>query len=56
MDMGLIADINNDLLAIKEKYKQYQSKFTGVDTSVLQHQIPGGMLSNLSLIHILFRD
>ena len=47
MDMGLIADINNDLLAIKEKYKQYQSKFTGVDTSVLQHQIPGGMLSNM---------
>ena len=47
MDMGLIAEINGQLKEIKAKYSQYQSKFTGVDTSVLQHQIPGGMLSNM---------
>lgn len=32
---------------IREKYKEYASKRTGVDISVLKHQIPGGMLSNL---------
>lgn len=47
MDMGLIAEINGQLKEIKAKYSQYQSKFTGVDPSVLQHQIPGGMLSNM---------
>ena len=47
MDMGLIAEINGQLKEIRAKYGQYQSKFTGVDTSVLQHQIPGGMLSNM---------
>lgn len=47
LDLDLIAEINRDLLAIKEKNREFQSKFTGVDISVLQHKIPGGMLSNL---------
>lgn len=47
LNMDLLAEINQQLKQIKEKYKEFQSQFTGVDTSVLQHQVPGGMLSNL---------
>lgn len=47
IDLDLVADINADLKAIKENYKEYISQFTGVDISVLQHQVPGGMLSNM---------
>lgn len=46
-DLDLLIDINRDLLEIKGKYSEFQSKFSGVDISVLQHKIPGGMLSNL---------
>lgn len=47
LDLDLIAEINNDYKNIVENYKEYMSQFTGVDISVLQHQIPGGMLSNM---------
>lgn len=45
--LGLLAEINAYFLQIREKYKIFESKFTGVDISVLHHQVPGGMLSNL---------
>ena len=47
LDLDLIAEINADYKAIVENYKEFMSQFTGVDISVLQHQIPGGMLSNM---------
>lgn len=47
IDLDYLADINADLKQIKEKYAEFESKFTGVDISVLQHQVPGGMLSNM---------
>ena len=47
LDMDLLAQINDYFKMIREKYKEYASKRTGVDISVLKHQIPGGMLSNL---------
>ena len=47
MDLGLISEINNHFLGLRAKYREFESKFTGVDISVLRHQIPGGMLSNL---------
>lgn len=47
LDMDLLEEINDYFKQIREKYKEFQSKFTGVDISVLKHQIPGGMLSNL---------
>jgi len=47
LDMALLEEINRYFLRIREKYKAFESKFTGVDISVLRHQIPGGMLSNL---------
>ena len=47
IDLGLLSQVNDYFLQMRQKYKDVESKFTGVDISVLQHQIPGGMLSNL---------
>ncbi len=47
IDLDLVAEINADLKAMLPKYQEFMSQFTGVDISVLQHQIPGGMLSNM---------
>lgn len=47
MDLELLSDINAYFLKIRNQYKEFESKFTGVDISVLRHQIPGGMMSNL---------
>ncbi|MDH5253562.1 MAG: biotin/lipoyl-binding protein, partial [Nitrospira sp.] len=34
--------------AVRRKYRQFESDFTGVDAEILTSQIPGGMLSNLA--------
>lgn len=47
LDLGLISEINDYFKQMRVKYKEFESTFTGVDISVLRHQIPGGMLSNL---------
>ncbi len=47
MDLELLSEINAYFLKLRNKYKEFESQFTGVDISVLRHQIPGGMLSNL---------
>ena len=47
MDLELVSEINDHFLNMRSKYREFESKFTGVDISVLRHQIPGGMLSNL---------
>lgn len=47
LDMNLLAEINEYFKQLREKYAQFESKFTGVDIGVLLHQIPGGMMSNL---------
>ncbi len=47
IDLGLVAEINRYFMDMRVKYKEYESRFTGVDISVLRHQVPGGMLSNL---------
>lgn len=47
LNLALISDVNQYFLGLRNKYHQYESMFTGVDISVLQHQVPGGMLSNL---------
>lgn len=46
-DLGLLEEINAYLLSLRKKYKEFESSFTGVDVAVFQHQVPGGMLSNL---------
>ncbi len=47
LDLDLLSEINDYFKLIREKYIEFQSKYIGVDVSVLKHQIPGGMLSNL---------
>ena len=47
LDLDLVGEINAHFMDIREKYREFESKFTGVDISVLKHQIPGGMLSNM---------
>lgn len=49
LDLNLLDEINNYFQKIREKYKAYESKFTGANISVLKHKLPGGMLSNLEL-------
>ena len=47
LDLALISEINQYFLGLRNKYREHESQFTGVDISVLRHQVPGGMLSNL---------
>lgn len=44
-----LAPINAHFKMLREKYKEFESKFVGADVGVLQHQVPGGMMSNLEL-------
>jgi oxaloacetate decarboxylase alpha subunit len=48
LDIGLLKDISDYFRQVRKKYAEYESAFTGVDPAVLQWQIPGGMISNLS--------
>lgn len=47
INLDQVAEINATYKAMLPKYQEFVSQFTGVDISVLQHQIPGGMLSNM---------
>ena len=49
LDLDLLEKVNDHCLGIREKYREYESKFTGVNIGVLKHKVPGGMLSNLEL-------
>lgn len=46
-DLSLLKSLSEDFLALRKKYAQFETKLVGVDVGCLQHQIPGGMLSNL---------
>jgi pyruvate/oxaloacetate carboxyltransferase len=46
-DLGALDEIAKHFENVRKKYRIYESDFTGVDTNVLQFQIPGGMMSNL---------
>lgn len=47
MDVAQFKSINQGFLALRKKYAQFETKLIGVDVGCLEHQIPGGMLSNL---------
>ncbi len=47
LDYTKLSPINQHLKEVREKYKDYTTKLIGVDISVVRHQIPGGMRSNL---------
>jgi pyruvate carboxylase subunit B len=46
-DLELLEEINRYFIDLRNKYQQFESRFTGVDIGVFRHEIPGGMLSNL---------
>jgi len=48
LDLELLQDIGMYFHAVRKKYHQYESEFTGVDTRVQVNQVPGGMMSNLA--------
>lgn len=48
LDLNLLADISAYFAGVRTKYASYESGLQGVDVRVLQYQIPGGMLSNLT--------
>jgi pyruvate/oxaloacetate carboxyltransferase len=47
LDLGALDIIAKHFEKVRKKYRIFESDFTGVDTNVLQFQIPGGMMSNL---------
>jgi oxaloacetate decarboxylase alpha subunit len=48
LDLNLLADISEYFGQVRKKYQSFESGLQGVDVRVLQYQIPGGMLSNLT--------
>jgi oxaloacetate decarboxylase alpha subunit len=47
-DLDLLAEISAYFGGVRKKYMSFESGMLGVDVRVLQYQIPGGMLSNLT--------
>lgn len=47
IDLGQFRPINDYLKELRIKHADTESKLIGVDVGCLQHQVPGGMLSNL---------
>lgn len=48
LDLALLQEIGLYFHAVRKKYHQFESEFTGVDTRVQVNQVPGGMISNLA--------
>lgn len=48
LDLEKIQEIGMYFYAVRQKYHQFESEFSGVDTRVQVNQVPGGMISNLS--------
>lgn len=48
LDLGKIQEIGMYFFAVRKKYHQFESDYTGVDTRVQVNQVPGGMISNLA--------
>jgi oxaloacetate decarboxylase alpha subunit len=48
LDLNLLAEISEYFSNVRKKYMSFESGLQGVDVRVLQYQIPGGMLSNLT--------
>ena len=48
LDLPALQNIGFYFSAVRKKYHQFESEFTGLDTRVQVNQVPGGMISNLS--------
>lgn len=49
LDLALLGQISAYFEDIRKKYSEFESEMIGVDIGCLQHQIPGGMLTNLEM-------
>lgn len=47
LDLVSLQEVAARFREVRKKYRRFESDLTGVDTRVLVHQLPGGMLSNL---------
>jgi pyruvate carboxylase subunit B len=47
IDVGQFKELNRGFQSMRKKYEEFETQLIGVDVNCLQHQIPGGMLSNL---------
>ncbi len=47
LNVELVEEIARYFKEVRKKYAKYDIEFKGVDAEVLEHQIPGGMISNL---------
>jgi len=47
LDLGLLAEIADDVREMKKKYKAFETDLDGVDSKIMVTQIPGGVMSNM---------
>ncbi len=47
LDLGVLSQIARYFESLRGKYLRYETSFTNTDISVLNYQLPGGMISNL---------
>ncbi len=47
LDKERLLKVKNHFAQIRNRYREFMSDFTGVDTEIFKSQIPGGMISNM---------
>jgi pyruvate/oxaloacetate carboxyltransferase len=47
LDLHKLIDLARYFRTVRRKYWKFESNLLGIDTGVLEHQVPGGMISNL---------
>jgi oxaloacetate decarboxylase alpha subunit len=47
LDLTKLNEVAEYFRAVRKKYWKFESNLLGIDAGVLQHQVPGGMISNL---------
>ncbi|MCO6455229.1 MAG: methylmalonyl-CoA carboxytransferase subunit 5S [Pirellulaceae bacterium] len=47
LDKQRLLNIKDHFAAVRPRYAEFESKFTGVETEIFDSQIPGGMISNM---------
>ncbi len=47
LDLSLLEEISDYFKEVRKNYSAFESNFIGVDTKILESQIPGGMISNM---------
>jgi len=47
LDMKRVLNIKRHFAAVRPRYREFSSEFSGVETEIFESQIPGGMISNM---------